>query len=223
MRSLKTCLSSLTKNKKKHFYDCDLQPFLDRKMPVFWIMGPSGCGKTTLAEMLAKSSKYRLLNIKNLIKEEIVKGQKASKLLLESNTKEHELPIQLLINLIKEDIIHSYENTSGYIIDGFPINLREAKAFERNICKVSLVIYVTLVLDAIFARRITQVGAFNPNQERIQFIKNVNSLNRISKAYEHKLIKIPANYPPEDTCTRLVEYLEDYWGYKFLRLYNKNQ
>lgn len=123
----------------------------------------------------------------------------------------------------KEIFIHTHEHSLGYIIDGFPCNQRQAKLFEKTFYKVSIIVYTTLVLDALLARMITQHGSIDINEVRVDHIQSTKQLNKVYKKYEHQTIKIHANYPPEDTCTHLVENLEDFWGYKFIRLYNKNQ
>lgn len=210
-------------SRQKHEDNNDLQSFLSKNLPIFWIMGPPSCGKTTLAEMLAQSSKYHLLKVSSLLTEDSMKRKWRGKFIFNYLDAGRKVPNEIIVHLLKEALLHSYDSCTGYVIDGFPANIRQAKLFEKEICKVSMIIYVTLILDALLARKITQVGAFDPNEERIRYLSYSKRLNEIAKKYDQKTLKINSNYPPEDTCTRLVENLEDFWGYKFLRLYNKNQ
>ncbi|KAF5303583.1 hypothetical protein FQR65_LT08184 [Abscondita terminalis] len=170
----------------------------EQKFPVFWLIGPTGCGKSTLAEMLANCSKFHLINAQLLMKDDLLKWNKTAK------------------------IIRTSQSAIGYIIDGYPTKLNEAKLFEERICSVSVVICLTLVLDGLLARKVTQIGAYDVNEARIQYVNETSNMTKISKRYNHKIIKLHANYPPESTCTKLIEILEDFWGYKFLRLYNKH-
>ncbi|KAK4887693.1 hypothetical protein RN001_003964 [Aquatica leii] len=197
----------------------ELATFVKQSMPVFWVIGPIGCGKSTLAEMIAKSSKFHLIDVKLLIKEDTlkVKWNRTAK-----NYKKDQVSSEIMLNMLKKEIIRTSQNAIGYIIDGFPTNIHEAKLFEDRICNVNVIIYLTLVLDGLLARKVTQIGTYHVNEERIQYIKSMNNLNKLSKLYNKKTIKLHANYPPEATCAKLVEILEDFWGYKFLRLYNKH-
>ncbi|XP_017783106.1 PREDICTED: adenylate kinase isoenzyme 5-like [Nicrophorus vespilloides] len=200
----------------------DLQPFLMRRLPIFWIMGPPGCGKSTLACMLEKSSKYNLVKISDLINEEITKGKFRAKIIEDCLKKGKFVPDEIIVTLIKEYIFLNYANAKGFIFSGFPIHLRQAKLFELEICKVNIIIYCTLVLDSLLGRMITKYGEINTEQVRLQFVEKHKSSQSIYKYYEHKTLKVMTNYPPEETVTKLISDLEDYWGYKFERLYNKN-
>lgn len=193
----------------------NLDPFLQKQLPIFWIMGPSYCGKTTLAEMLAKASKYHLLKVNQLVEDEIKKGKWRSKIILDYLNRNSVISEDIIINLLKEAFIRTHENCIGYIIDGFPLHVREAKLFEHEICKVSMVIYVTLDLDAFLARIAKNRRSANEEMARLKYINRTKELNIVYKKYESKTIKLYSNYPPEDMCNQLIEDLEDFWAYQF--------
>lgn len=200
----------------------DLGPFLARELPIFWIMGPPKCGKSTLAAMLARCSKYDLLKMSRLIKDEAQKDHWRGKLVLEYLNKGNPVPDEIVIVLLIEKFVSAPQTVIGYIIDGFPLTIRQAELFEKRICKSSMVIYITLALDAVLARVVHSAGRSDENAIRIQHIEHTKRLDGVFRKFEHKAIKLHSNYTPEETCTRLLENLEDFWGYKFQRLYNKN-
>ncbi|XP_031338594.1 uncharacterized protein LOC116167382 [Photinus pyralis] len=208
-------LLSISRRTKRR--DTALQPFLGMKLPIFWIIGPSASSKSTIAEMLAKSSQFHLISLQSLKKDEMQKR----KWNVNNSTRSNENQ-DLFIHLLKEEFIRTYQNSTGYIIDGFPMNIREANLFEKHICKVNVIIYLTLTLDALLCRRVTQLHYFDVEEERIKYVDSLRNINKIVQKFQRKTIKIASKYPPEDTCTKLVVTLEDDWGYKFMRLYNKS-
>lgn len=195
----------------------DLAPFRARNLPFFWVIGPPLCGKSTLAEMLANSSNYRLISVSMVLDDEAKKDHVRGKLVSEYLSKRLEVPDEIVLKILKEIILATYQTSLGYIVDGFPKKRKQAQRFKKEICNVGLIIYVTLVLDALLARVVKNYGAVDLEAMRIRHIKASKNLNAIYKSNEHKAIKVMANYPPEDTCTKLIEDLEDFWGYKFQR------
>lgn len=200
----------------------DMVLFIQKDLPIFWVMGPPHCGTSTLAEMLARSSKYNLVKVSKLIKDEADMDTNYSKIIQECMDKYNPVPDKIVVSLLKEHLLLKSEKAQGFIIDGFPLSLHQAKLFEKTICPIKMVIYVTLILDAVLARVIRHYDEVDVEYIRMQHVKYTKRLNSIYQKYEHKAIKLNSNYPPEDTCTKLVENLEDFWGYKFLRLFVKN-
>ncbi|XP_065158704.1 adenylate kinase isoenzyme 1-like [Atheta coriaria] len=199
----------------------DLQPFLMRRIPIFWIMGPIGSGKSTLACMLEKASHYNLVKITDLIFEELEKAKFRARVIEECIKKGRQVPDEIVITLLKEYIFLNYANAKGFILCGFPLHLRQAKLFESEICKVNIIIYCHLVLDSVLGRMINKYGDINTESVRIKYVKSSRQCQQVYRYYESKTIKLMTNYPPEDTVSKLISDLEDYWAYKFERIYNK--
>lgn len=169
------------------------------KVPIFCVIGPHHCGKSTISTLLAEACKFALIDIKKILQNET-----------------NPITDKLVLLVLKKCLVDE-ETERGYIIDGFPENLRQAMKFENEVCKINVIIYVNLVLDLLLSRLIQNSKSVDMEQIRITYIRSNKRANAIFKKYEHKAVKVWADYPAKKTCNRLIETLEELWGYKFDR------
>jgi adenylate kinase len=93
------------------------------------LIGPPGAGKGTQAKILSQKYGYTHISTGDLIREEQNKntsiGQLATKLIDNGNF----LPDDIVIQLVKQKIIDT-TNTNGFIFDGFPRTVDQAKTLD---------------------------------------------------------------------------------------------
>ncbi len=98
-------------------------------------LGPPGSGKSTQAKMLAEFLGIPCLTVGDLLfyasKADTEEAKEIKRHMEEGTLVEEELTLKILNEQLKSD---SYEN--GVIIDGFPRNIEQAKAFEFKLDKV---------------------------------------------------------------------------------------
>ncbi len=110
------------------------------------LFGPPGAGKGTQSENLIK--KYNLTHIStgDLFRKNIGKktelGKTAQKFMDEGNL----VPDEIVIGMVN-DKIHSTPNTNGFIFDGFPRTVAQAKALDELMQKNNTQINTMLALD----------------------------------------------------------------------------
>lgn len=93
------------------------------------LIGPPGAGKGTQAKMLCE--KFELIHIStgDLIREEQANNTKIGKLATELIDKGHYLPDNIVISMVKQKIIDN-PKTKGFVFDGFPRTLEQAKVLD---------------------------------------------------------------------------------------------
>jgi adenylate kinase len=93
------------------------------------LIGPPGAGKGTQAKLLSNKHGYIHVSTGDLIREEQKKdtaiGQLATKLIDQGNF----LPDEITIQIVKQKVIDN-PNASGFIFDGFPRTVEQAKALD---------------------------------------------------------------------------------------------
>lgn len=132
------------------------------------IMGPPGAGKGTQAENIVKT--YNLVHIstgdmfRNAMKNETEMG-KLAKSYIEKGLL---VPDSVTVGIVKERLAQEDCKNQGFLLDGFPRNLDQAKALD-DICKelgytldgaINVDVKKQILIDRIVGRRICkQCGA----------------------------------------------------------------
>lgn len=169
-------------------------PGINKKVPVYWVMGPRYCGKTALAEELSVKIKYHLITVPHL--------QKYST----------ETAIEFIIKSMAP-----YKHTAkGFLIDGFPSNLAQARHFMREIYEPRLIIFITLT-EKEFTERIKYARKDREEENKLleDFRYSTILLNQVYRRFETKTLKLLSNAPPDELAKRIVLYLETYYGFLF--------
>ncbi len=109
------------------------------------LIGIQGSGKGTQAELLMK--KYRLAHVSvgELLREEEAKKSWLGKKIASIINKGNLVPDRISVNIAKKriDEINKSKSFKGYILDGFPRNLNQARKLEK-FAKIDAVVYFTL-------------------------------------------------------------------------------
>lgn len=125
------------------------------------LIGPPGSGKGTQSKLI--SSKLGLIHIStgDLIREEQAKDSKIGKLATNLIDKGNYLPDEIVISMVKQKIIDN-PNVPGFIFDGFPRTVEQAKALDSflNIRKTPI--------NKIFFMELTDVAIKNRISERCE-------------------------------------------------------
>ena len=93
------------------------------------LFGPPGAGKGTQAEYLIKSFGLTHLSTGDLLRSEIAKGTKLGKEAKSYMDKGELVPDSVVIGMI-ENKLESEKDTNGFIFDGFPRTVEQAKALD---------------------------------------------------------------------------------------------
>ncbi|GJQ81471.1 putative AAA domain protein [Trypoxylus dichotomus] len=194
----------------------DLEHFLNLRLPIFWVMGPPGCGKTTIATALTQASNYRLVRVSQIIKDEIEKNEWRGKTIAAFTEGDKACPNEIVLNLLKEVFYLTCDDSEGYIIDGFPLDLLQGKQFEFEICKVFIIIYPTLPVDVYFQRFLEQGGSIeDKSRVKARHREGSRACQEIYRHYEQKTLKCVTKHKTELLVNALVGDLSRYFGYKF--------
>ena len=118
-----------------------------------FILGPQGSGKGTQAELLSEKLNIPNISVGQLLRDEVVKKSKIGKEIEETMKKGELVPNGLVHTIVEKRVMQSdYKN--GFIFDGFPRSLIQAKFFE-TIAKPTYVLEIW-ISDQEAVRRISQ-------------------------------------------------------------------
>jgi adenylate kinase len=122
----------------------------------FIIFGPPGAGKGTYASMLASKLKIAKISTGDIIREEIKRDTDLGKKIVDFVNKGKLVPDEIVIEILKEEI-GKPSSKNGFILDGYPRTIEQAKALD-NITKIDAVIRLVVpewvIIERLSSRRI---------------------------------------------------------------------
>ncbi len=105
---------------------------MKQKPKVFVLLGRGGAGKTESSSFLARKTGLPVIPLGNFIREMAAEGNRGAQVAVESMKKGKYFAGGISILMIKEYFKrHPAEIKSGFILDGFPRRLIDAKLFEQ--------------------------------------------------------------------------------------------
>lgn len=111
------------------------------------LLGPPGAGKGTQAKTLSQSLSLRHLSTGDILREELkidsALGRQAKRFIEAGEL----VADNLVTKLIEQEILRE-KDKKGFILDGFPRNLTQAKSLDEILKRNSLAIDLVIYLDA---------------------------------------------------------------------------
>ena len=131
-----------------------------RKIKKILLLGPIASGKDTQANILARCYGLAMVAMGNLLREEVARktklGHKASACLASGKL----VPDELIFKIIKARLAR-FDCQRGFILDGFPRDLAQAKfleTLESPNCAIEIKLSDRHILERITGRRICLCG-----------------------------------------------------------------
>merc|ERR1712038_1525882 len=111
----------------------DLTTVKESLVPVVWVVGGPGSGRSTQCEILEAKFGWRHVSSGDLLRHEVMSGSKRGSQLFTVMSAGSMVPNEVVLDILARRMVDTVQGASGFIIDGFPLNLEEAAAFEKQI------------------------------------------------------------------------------------------
>ena len=149
---------------------------IDRK-GIIMIGGP-GSGKSTYSELIKKKLNIAHVYTGDMMRELATKDTPEGKKVKELLDKGEFAPTNIVIDAVEERL-QKPDTKNGYIFDGFPRNVEQAKAMEQKGIKYDSVIYLDVSEQEVI-KRLTARGRADDKPEIIKVMpKNFAKFNDI--------------------------------------------
>ncbi|OQY98438.1 MAG: adenylate kinase [Candidatus Brocadia sp. UTAMX2] len=118
-------------------------------------LGPPGAGKGTQAEILSKEKKLQHISSGNLLRDAVENGTETGLKAKQYIEKGQLVPDQIVVDIIRDRILDK-DCRNGFLLDGFPRTLAQAKALDEMLKKLGnkldVVFYFVVSKESIVLR-----------------------------------------------------------------------
>ena len=139
--------------------------------------GGPGSGKGTQCDNIVVKYQYTHLSSGDLLRNEILSGSDKGKQLFSLMSQGILVPDEEVIEMIKQ-AMSSTGDTKGFILDGFPATLAQAKMFEEKIGSPQKIIVIN-VNDIILKERLVKRSNFDDQPDAVE--KRLQTFNNETK------------------------------------------
>jgi len=145
--------------------------------PIIWIMGGPGSGKGTQCERITMKFGYTHISSGDLLRAEVMSGTKRGSQLYKLMASGESVPNEIVDDILAEAMVRKADST-GFLVDGFPIDLEQAEAFIRDIGTPAVVIFMEAA-DQVLKQRLLSRNNFDDTEDSIvKRIENFNAKTR---------------------------------------------
>uniref|UniRef100_A0A8D0F1N3 Adenylate kinase isoenzyme 5 n=1 Tax=Strix occidentalis caurina TaxID=311401 RepID=A0A8D0F1N3_STROC len=132
--------------------------------------GGPGSGKGSQCEQLAKKYGFTHLSTCDLLQNELLSLSERSKLIKDIMECGEPVPGGIVLELLKEAMVSKLGDTKGFLIDGYPRELKEAEEFENKIGEPKLVFCLDCSAETMSSRLLmrNQCSQHSDNAETIR-------------------------------------------------------
>ncbi|XP_023020204.2 adenylate kinase isoenzyme 1 isoform X4 [Leptinotarsa decemlineata] len=188
-------------------------PVPEIKVPIIWVLGGPGSGKGTQCDRIVAKYGFTHLSSGDLLRAEVSSGSPRGKELTAIMERGELVPMEVVLDLLKEAIIKALPDSKGFLIDGYPREKEQGILFEKNIAPVNLVLFFDASENTLVERllgRAKTSGRVDDNEETIK--KRLHTFNthndQVVQQYPDKLKKINAERNVDDIFAEVTTYLD---------------
>ncbi|XP_037361101.1 adenylate kinase isoenzyme 1 [Talpa occidentalis] len=108
---------------------------------IIFVMGGPGCGKGTQCKNMATKYGFCHVGLGQLLRQEAQQGTRRGQKIRDIMLQGLLVPTGIILDMISDNML-SYPESPGFLIDGFPRELRQAKEFERIVGRAPNIVMV---------------------------------------------------------------------------------
>ncbi|XP_038267907.2 adenylate kinase isoenzyme 5 [Dermochelys coriacea] len=184
-----------------------------RKSNIIFVVGGPGSGKEIQCEQLAQKYGFTHLSTGDLLRHELTSSSERSKLIKDSMECGELVPGDIVLALLKEAMIASLGDTKGFLIDGYPRDLKQGEEFECKIGEPKLVLCLDCSIETMSSHLFDRSQCTDDAETVMKQIETYHQATKpMIASYEKKiqLCKINAEGMPEEVFLQVCASVDSF-------------
>ncbi|XP_021079462.1 adenylate kinase isoenzyme 1 isoform X1 [Mesocricetus auratus] len=186
-----------------------------KKAKIIFVVGGPGSGKGTQCEKIVEKYGYTHLSTGDLLRAEVSSGSERGKMLSSIMEKGQLVPLETVLDMLREAMLAKVDSSNGFLIDGYPREVKQGEEFEQRIGQPTLLLYVDAGADTMTQRLLKRgetSGRVDDNEETIK--KRLETYYKATEPviafYEKRGIvrKVNAEGAVDTVFTQVCNYLD---------------
>jgi len=150
----------------------DLAPLKKAGVPIIFVVGGPGSGKGTQCAKMVEKYGLSHLSSGDLLRDEVQSGSPRGAELTKIMESGQLVPLEVVLDLIKEAMVKEFAKGShGFLIDGYPREVKQGDQFEAEIMEAALVIYFEVSAATMTDRLLGRAKTSGRVDDNIETIK----------------------------------------------------
>ncbi|CAF1390566.1 unnamed protein product [Rotaria sp. Silwood1] len=138
--------------------------------PIIFVVSEPGSGKGPLCERIVQRYGYTHLSTGDLLRATVQSKTEQGEQLNASIKEGKLVATEVVLDLLKKNMLKNADKSKGFLIDGYPREIAQAKKFEESIAPCNLVLYINAkntTMTKRLLRRAQTSGRVDNNEETI--------------------------------------------------------
>ncbi|KAG7480467.1 hypothetical protein MATL_G00056330 [Megalops atlanticus] len=138
---------------------------------IIFVVGGPGSGKGTQCEKIVAKYGYTHLSTGDLLRAEVSSGSERGKQLSAIMGRGELVPLDTVLDMLKDAMIAKADVSKGFLIDGYPREVKQGEEFEKKIGPPDLLLYIDAKAETMLKRLVKRgetSGRTDDNEETIR-------------------------------------------------------
>ncbi|XP_075691368.1 adenylate kinase isoenzyme 1 isoform X1 [Rhinoderma darwinii] len=119
---------------------------------IIFVVGGPGSGKGTQCERIVQKYGYTHLSTGDLLRAEVSSGTERGKTLSAIMERGELVPLDTVLDMLRDAMVAKADTSKGFLIDGYPREVKQGEEFEKKIGAPSLLLYIDAGSDTMVKR-----------------------------------------------------------------------
>jgi len=185
----------------------DIGPPLQISVPVVWVLGGPGSGKGTQCAKIVEKYGYVHISSGDLLRAEVAKQSDIGKQLNEIMKKGELVPLETVLQLLKNAINEKVDTAKGYLIDGYPRTVSQGEKFISMVCPVRAILFFDLS-DDLMMERLMKRGETSGRAD-----DNTETIKKRLQTFRNESVPVVEKYPSQVTTISSSDPVDVVFGH----------